>query len=212
AQPVYPRGLRYTPQPGVLITQWRCRPVVLDWNGDGLPDYLTVDEKGVLACYTRYRRPDGTVSLKPAEYPFCDKNGTPLRFCSHDRPGRNGRIKFAMVDWDRDGDLDIIRSGGSEDGKQNLDNGLNFIYLECLGRDVTHRARFAWRGEMIPAAEIRLQGHSDAPFPFDIDGNGTLDIVSGCEDGNVYWFKREWIDSGCDSKSQHSGQVSRDQD
>lgn len=194
-EPVYPRGMRYTPQPGVLITQWRCRPVVVDWNGDGLPDYLTVDEKGLLACYLRYRRSDGTLGLKPAEYLFCDENGNPLCFCSHEKPGRNGRIKFALSDWDQDGDLDIIRNGGFKDGKKNLDNGMNFVYLECLGKDSQHRARFVWRGEMLQSSKIRLQGHSSAPFPFDIDGNGTLDIVSGCEDGNVYWFKREWIDS-----------------
>ena len=195
AEPVTPQGTRYVPQPGHLITQWRCRPVVRDWNGDGLPDYLTIDEKGLLAWYARYRCPDGSLGLRPAQYPFCDEKGRPLRFCSHDRPGRNGRIKFALVDWDQDGDLDIIRSGGLRHGKKNLDNGLNFVYLECLETDARHRAHFAWRGDLIHDAAIRLQGHSDAPFPYDIDGNGTLDIVSGCEDGNLYWFKREWIDT-----------------
>jgi hypothetical protein len=194
-QPVYPAGMRYSPQSGDLLTQWRCRPVIMDWNGDGLPDYLTVDEKGVLAWYARYRRANGSLGLKPAEYPFSDEDGVPLRFCAHDRPGRNGRVKFALVDWDQDGDPDIIRSGGLRDGKQNLDNGCNFVLLECMGKDAQYRASFAWRGEVLPAPEIRLQGHTDAPFPFDIDGNGTLDIVSGCEDGNIYWFRREWIES-----------------
>jgi hypothetical protein len=192
---VYPAGMRYSPGPGVLITQWRCRPVVMDWNADGLPDYLTVDEKGVLAWYARYRRLDGSLGLKPAAYPLRDVNGMPLRFCAHTCPGRNGRIKFSLLDWDQDGDLDIIRSGGLKDGTQNLDNGGNFVLLEGLGKDTQQRARFAWRGELLPAPNIRLQGHTAAPFPFDIDGNGTLDIVSGCEDGNVYWFTREWIDS-----------------
>ena len=195
AQPVYPAGMRYTPEPGVLITQWRCRPVVLDWNADGLPDYLTVDEKGVLACYMRFRGPRGGLGLKPAAYPFLDEQGLPLRFCTNERPGRNGRIKFVLVDWDQDGDLDIIRSSGIEDGTQNLDNGGNVVFLECLGKNAQHLATFAWRGELFDAPEIRLQGHTSAPFAFDIDGNGTLDIVSGCEDGNIYWFTREWIEA-----------------
>jgi hypothetical protein len=49
-------------------------------------------------------------------------------------------------------------------------------------------------GELIPSEKIRLQGHTDSPFPYDADGNGTLDLISGCEDGNVYYFLWEWIE------------------
>ncbi len=193
-EPVYPKGMRYEPGPNELITQWRCKPVVMDWNGDGLPDYITIDEKGVLACYPRYRRADGTLGLKPATYPFLDENNEPLAFCTHENPGRNGRIVFSLVDWDGDGDLDIIRNGGFEDGKKNLDNGCNFTYLECL-RTENNQSVFRWRGELVQKNEIRLQGHSDAPVVFDVDQNGSLDIISGCEDGNIYWFLREWIEN-----------------
>ena len=193
-EPVYPKGMRYEPGPNELITQWRCKPVVMDWNGDGLPDYITIDEKGILACYPRYRRADGTLGLKPATYPFLDENNEPLAFCTHENPGRNGRIVFSLVDWDGDGDLDIIRNGGFEDGKKNLDNGCNFTYLECL-RTENNQSVFRWRGELVQKNEIRLQGHSDAPVVFDVDQNGSLDIISGCEDGNIYWFLREWIEN-----------------
>jgi hypothetical protein len=87
----YPEGLRFVPEPGVLVTQWRCRPVVVDWNKDGLPDYVTVDEKGVLACYPRFRSQDGSLGLGPADYPFRDPDLVPLRFCSHPHPGRMAR-------------------------------------------------------------------------------------------------------------------------
>ena len=193
-QPVHPAGMRYSPEPGGLVTQWRCRPVVLDWDGDGLPDYLTVDEKGVLAWYRRFRGDGGALGLRPAEYPFRDESLAPLRFCSHPEPGRNGRIKFALADWDGDGDLDIIRGAGREDGTQNLDNGANFTYLECVATAGDHRAVFRWRGELVPSEKIRLQGHTAAPVVLDLDGNGTLDILAGCEDGNIYWFLREWIE------------------
>jgi hypothetical protein len=166
----------------------------MDWNGDGLPDYITIDEKGILACYPRYRRADGTLGLKRATYPFLDENNEPLAFCTHENPGRNGRIVFSLVDWDGDGDLDIIRNGGFEDGKKNLDNGCNFTYLECL-RTENNQSVFRWRGELVQKNEIRLQGHSDAPVVFDVDQNGSLDIISGCEDGNIYWFLREWIEN-----------------
>jgi hypothetical protein len=192
-EPAYPDGMRYNPEPNQLITQWRCRPVVMDWNGDHLPDYLTIDEKGILACYPRYRRSDGSLGLKAATYPFVDEKNKPLAFCTNEIPGRNGRIKFSLADWDGDGDLDIIRNGGYEDGRKNLDNGSNFVLLECLSAD-KNKSVFKWQGELIKSNEIHLQGHTDSPIVFDVDGNGSLDIISGCEDGNIYWFLREWIE------------------
>ena len=192
--PAFPEGMRYGPEEGCLITQWRCKPVVMDWTKDGLPDYLTIDFDGRLACYPRFRRKNGTLGLLPAQYPFVDENNNPLQFCAHEKPGRNGRIKFALVDWDSDGDLDIIRNGGLQNGTKNLDDGSNFVYLECIGVD-KNKAIFKWQGELVPSLEIRLQGHTDSPFPYDVDGNGTIDLISGCEDGNVYYFLREYIDS-----------------
>ena len=194
SEPVYPAGMRYKPEPNQLITQWRCRPVVIDWNGDNLPDYLTIDEKGVLACYPRFRKDDGSLGLKPATYPFLDENNKPLTFCTHEVPGRNGRIKFSLADWDGDGDLDIIRNGGTEDGKKNLDNARNFVYLECLKTE-KNTSVYKWRGELIKSDFLHLQGHTDSPIVFDVDGNGSLDIISCCEDGNIYWFLREWIEN-----------------
>jgi hypothetical protein len=166
----------------------------MDWNGDNLPDYLTVDEKGILACYPRFRLSDGNLGLKPAIYPFVDENNEPLKFCTNENPGRNGRIKFSLVDWDSDGDLDMIRNGGYKDGKKNLDNGCNFVYLECL-KSGKNKSVFKWQGELIKSNDIRLQGHTDSPLVVDIDQNGSLDIISGCEDGNIYWFTREWIEN-----------------
>lgn len=194
SKPVFPKGMRYKPDSNELITQWRCKPVVMDWNDDKLPDYLTIDEKGVLACYPRFRRTDGSLGLKPATYPFVDENNQPLTFCTNEIPGRNGRIKFSLADWDGDGDLDIIRNGGYKDGKKNLDNGCNFVFLECLSTE-KNTSVFKWQGELITSNDIHLQGHSDAPLVVDIDQNGSLDIISGCEDGNIYWFLREWIEN-----------------
>lgn len=192
-KPVYPKGMRYKLGINELITQWRCKPVVMDWNGDNLPDYLTIDEKGILAYYPRFRQTDGSFGLKPAIYPFVDENSKPLVFCTHENSGRNGRIKFSLAGWDGDRDLDIIRNGGDRDGKNNLDNGCNFVYIECL-RTENYKAIFRWKGELINKNEIRLQGHADSPLVSDVEQNGNLDIISGCEDGNICWFLREWIE------------------
>jgi hypothetical protein len=147
--PVFPAGMRYKPEKGCLITQWRCKPVVMDWTKDGLPDYLTIDNDGRLARFPRFKKDNGELVLLPAQYPFVDENNIPLQFCSHEKPGRNGRIKFALVDWDNDGDLDIIRNGGFQNGKKNLDDGSNFVYLECIGIK-KNKAVYKWMGELIP--------------------------------------------------------------
>lgn len=192
-RPAYPEGIRYAPAPDALVVEWRSRPVVMDWNHDGLPDLISIDESGYLACYPRYRRADGTLGLKPAEHPFVDERGNPLRFCANERPGANGRIVFCIADWKHDGLPHIIRNGGSPDGKNNLNSGSNFAYLQCLRVDASHRATYRWRGEMVPPHIISLQAHNSSPFALDVDGDGQLDLISGCEDGNLRYFTRRFL-------------------
>ena len=193
-KPVYPEGLRYTPEPGVLVVQWRSRPVVYDWNRDGLPDLISIDESGYLALYPRYRRADGTLGLRPAEHPFVGEDGKPLLWCTNPRPGRNGRMVFDIADWLGDGKPHIIRNAGTRDGRKNMDFTSCFVFLECLRVEPGPRAIYRWRGEMVPPRILGLQGHNSAPFVMDIDGDGRLDLISGCEDGNVYFFTRDFLD------------------
>ena len=92
-----------------FVGAWRVRPSVADWNGDGAPELLTLDEHGYLALYARDAdagpqavRPLGRV---PAE------SGDPLYIGGPNRfPAFTfiGRAKLFAYDWDGDGLLELL--------------------------------------------------------------------------------------------------------
>src|SRR6478672_9487969 len=80
------------------------------------------------------------------------------------------------VDWDGDGKLDLVV--GNFAG--------TFYWFKGEGK-----GRFAPTPEKITAdgKPLKLPGAHSDPFVVDWDGDGALDIVSGCTDGGVYWAK-----------------------
>ncbi len=109
--PARPPWLPYWANDEDLITVWRSRPEALDWNGDGLVDYVCLDHLGELALYERFEE-EGELKLKPGENIFSWDQGTSrLRIWSRKvdaTGGQSGRTVINMVDWDGDGDRDLI--------------------------------------------------------------------------------------------------------
>lgn len=168
-----------------LVSQWRTRPVPVDWNADGLMDLVMLDHEGYLAWFRRVRHGNEAVLL-PGERIFQSQpaseydrqhrplNGQPgtLRL-NAGRAGRSGRRKIDVVDWDADGKLDIVvnstsanwmRNLGSDDGKTDL-------------------------ADMGPLSETKLAGHTSSPTTVDWDGDGQRELLVGAEDGFLYWAK-----------------------
>ena len=166
-----------------LVSQWRTRPVPVDWNADGLMDLVMLDHEGYLVWFRRSQRGSEAVLLpgqrifrsRPAsEYDrqhrsLNDQPGT-LRLNSG-RAGRSGRRKIDVVDWDADGKLDIIVNSTSANWMRNLgsDNGKTDL------------------ADMGPLSEVKLAGHTSSPTTVDWDGDGRRELLVGAEDGFLYW-------------------------
>ena len=162
----------WSPEGNALATQWRTTPCVVDWNRDGLNDLVMLDHEGYLALFQREQQGNQFV-LKPPQRIFRDQAGKPLRL-NAGTAGKSGRRKLCFVDWDRDGDLDLVA------------NSVNINLL----RNITEKAdsetvTFVDEG---PLHAHRLAGHTTSGTTVDWDGDGRRDLLIGAEDGFFYYL------------------------
>jgi len=82
------------------------------------------------------------------------------------------------VDWDGDGHLDLVVGNFSG----------TFYWFKGQGK-----GKFLPKPELIKAGgtPLRIPGAHSDPFVVDWDGDGRLDLVSGCSDGGVYWARNK---------------------
>jgi hypothetical protein len=159
------------PQGKALLTQWRTTPVVVDWNGDGLPDLLMLDNEGYLVFFERASREGRRVLLAPRRA-LCEEDGKPLRLNAR-AAGGSGRRKLCAVDWNGDGKLDL------------LVNSKNATLLQQVeARD----GRWFFK-DMGPLCEDNVEGHDTSPTAADFNGDGVPDLVVGAEDGRFYYLR-----------------------
>jgi hypothetical protein len=148
------------------------RPFAVDWDGDGDLDIVTGNFEGGFHLFTG----EGKGRFSPESKPLtCEKGELRLpRGHVHGDP--------FVVDWDGDGDLDIL--SGSASGSIYLAENVagkgqkpNLKPFEALVRN----NQDDWRGAK-PQFAAKLPGH---PFRAvriwvgDIDGDGDLDILAG---------------------------------
>ncbi|GAB1452140.1 VCBS repeat-containing protein [Draconibacterium sp.] len=172
----------WNPEGKNLVTQWRTIPYAIDWNYDGLMDLIMLDHEGYLCFWERFKE-KGKLKLKPGQRIFTaeenstftnqfenDKNGL-LRLNTKEAGG-SGRRKFCIVDWDRDGKLDILVNSINVNFLRNkgLKNGLTV--LEDMGT----------------ISDKILAGHSTSPTIVDWDKNGIPNLLIGAEDGHFYFL------------------------
>lgn len=168
-----------------LVTQWRTTPIAIDWNKDGLTDLIVLDQEGYLSFYERFEK-NGELWLKPGKRIFMaldmneydhnnklmSKTGQPLRLNAGEN-GRSGRRKICLVDWDNDGDLDLMV------------NSTNATWFENV-KEEDGKVYFVDRG---PISDVALAGHDTSPTPVDWNYDGIYDLFVGAEDGHFYLIK-----------------------
>lgn len=177
----------WSPDSTELATQWRTTPVTIDWNKDGLMDLVMLDHEGYLAFFERFKDNKG-LKLKPGKRIFYGLDGGEfdrknelenntygaLRL-NNGKYGASGRRKLCFVDWDQDGDLDLIV------------NSENAAWFENVGTQ-DGKVNMKFRGDL---SQQKLAGHTTSPTIVDWDGNGVPDLLLGAEDGFLYHFKNK---------------------
>jgi len=109
--------------------------------------------------------------------------------------GQSGRARIILVDWDNDGDLDILHNAHNlfDDKDAFLKKTKNVGWFEntSMGQKTT----FIWRGELIKSEIPRTSAHSTSPEAIDFDSDGIFDLVLGGEDGRITCYHRAFIEN-----------------
>jgi len=177
-----------------LITDWRSRPAVVDWTGNGLMDLVALDSEGYIALYERYRDGDELKLKGPVRLRFEDASGVKLTGAL--KPGGSdgrGRIKLAVTDWDGDGDWDILVGTNREVTYQPtyLVGVSTVVWLENVGSNaqpVFAQPRYILSRDGEP---VEFGWHTAAPEVVDWGLEGRKDLLVGCEGGLVFYFRQE---------------------
>ncbi|WP_164101375.1 FG-GAP-like repeat-containing protein [Candidatus Laterigemmans baculatus] len=194
-EPPKPRWTWWSPSGGELVTQWRTTPVAIDWNRDELVDLVMLDHEGYLAFYERAKRGEEIVLLPPqrvfygtnlsgtnSQHKIVDATPGLLRL-NTGTAGGSGRRKLHIVDWDGDGNRDLLvnsinanllQQTAPESASQSASN-------EAADQPVWH---FTDRG---PLLRQSIQGHTTSPATVDFNGDQIPDFLGGAEDGRFYY-------------------------
>lgn len=169
--PPKPTWTWWTPRDKELVTQWRTTPVVRDFNADGLLDLAMLDPEGYLVFFERALQGERLV-LRAPQRRFTDLDGQPLRLTNR-TAGGSGRRKLAFVDWDGDGQLDLLLNSANADLYRGLrPSGEAWPYRHAG-----------------PLAERNIEGHDVSPAVVDFNGDGVPDFLGGAEDGRFYYLR-----------------------
>jgi hypothetical protein len=175
-----------------LVVEWRCTPALVDLDGKGSLDLVSVDHEGYLALFKKVFV-NGEPRVRPGERIFrmrgvstfgsggqptsAEKDGAlhatdGLLRMNTRAAGGSGRRTYVFVDWDGDGKTDLLVNSANVNFYKNVSAKPGEWLFEDKG----------------PLDTLRLAGHSTTPAAADMDGDGKPDLLVGAEDGYFYYL------------------------
>ena len=166
---------------GPLHSVPRSRPGIADWNDDGTPDVVLPDARGVLTVHLGTRGDGGVVRLSRTVVPRT-REGHAVVVEPHLRHVSAGRVQHDLADWDGDGQLDIVLSRRTETVPRRF-------------TVVAYRSAGTADAPILEPVEVLSDvhsGHEAGLHVTDWDSDGTLDLLTGDQEGRVWvWNGRD---------------------
>ena len=197
-----PRRMTLAGEP--LAGAWRVRPSVADWNGDGSPEMLTLDERGYLSPYGR--DPSGGPQHLRELGQVMDRTGAPLYLGGVNKFPMftfAGRAKLFACDWDGDGLLELLVGTHckmlathtelyEQSSAHNV--GAGVMLIDNVGTP----GRPVWGGiyavTELGGGPLMFGCHSCAAILVDWRADGAQTLVVGTEDGFLHQYDRGALD------------------
>ncbi len=175
---------------------WRTQPAVTNWNLPNGPNCIVVnDQQNRLRRY--WQVDDNNVT--PGDL-LRLTNGKPIQMHGKRFSGQLGRTKWQAVDWDQDGNVDLLAGTGRaasipgpggipDDTYKGNRRQASVLFLRNAGSNENPAFEYP-RVMTYETKKLEMGIHSCSPLAIDL-GRGKLDLLIGEEDGTVLYYPRE---------------------
>lgn len=182
-----------------LQTRWRVRPVAVELERGELPSYVCLDAEGYLVLHERDIS-KGVTELKPG-HRLLYRDGAAMKMDGEG--GHEGRAKPAVVDWDNDGDWDLLCGvKGNQPLARPGGPNSKILFFENVGmRRQPVFARPRYLIDRKTDKPFEFGDHSCAPFAVALFGDSVPGLLVGVEGGGIYYWSRPTF--GIGSKKVH---------
>ncbi len=168
---------------------WRVRPGAGDFSGDGLPDLVAMDMELDLVLYRQAGGKDPSALLPGIKLRYED--GSTIKSHGTYTPlggeGR-GRTKIQVLDWDHDGNLDLLLGVGPQ-----YESAFPGSYpLLCRNGGTNTYPKFERAVVLLFNAEgvpFEFWRHAAHPAAVDWDNDRQWELLVGADQGFVWYFK-----------------------
>jgi hypothetical protein len=175
-----------------LLTPWRNRPGVADWDGDGTLELIVLDFQSDLVMYSQSEE-NPSVLTRRRKLTTTDGKVFHIKRFTH--PGGEGRFNMDVGDWDGDGNLDILigeprnyLGGGNMTIARNKGDNCNPVFE--YGRLYSRSGYFTeWTG-----SDGHDAWHCSYPCMVDFDDDGRMDLLVGVESGRMTFYAHDYFE------------------